>query len=173
MLFPYGVWNFFHVPTRKLLKQQNLPSFLRHCCSDSICNSHLGRTDLRIESKAVKIILKKCFRILDFIRAIIEAPLHLQIHPTRILGCKHVYHQNIGQDLLTLQIKLQKFTDFIGVFEIRMESQVIFQSSVDVIWWNFLIFAYPKSKTWMVPWKLDSVSCTQQEKIMIQGTIQI
>ncbi|KAM4077773.1 hypothetical protein ACJW30_12G165800 [Castanea mollissima] len=75
MLFPYGVWNFFYVPTRKLLKQQNLPAFLRHCCSDSICSSHPNRTNLRIESKAVKIILKKCFRISDFIRAISEAPL--------------------------------------------------------------------------------------------------
>ena len=74
-VIPKWGWNFFCAPTRKLLKQQNQPAFLRHSCSDSICNSHPDRINLRIESMAVKIILEMCFRTSDFIRAISEAPL--------------------------------------------------------------------------------------------------
>ena len=76
-----------------------------------------------------KIIHKKCFRISDFIRAISEAPPYI---------CKSIPQGSL--DVNTFSIKIlarifwhckyifRRFVDFIGVFKIRMESQVIFKA---------------------------------------------
>ena len=89
----------FRVPTMKPLKQWNLPAFLRHCCSDSICNRHPDRTSLRIESIAAKIILKKCFRILEFTGAVSEAPHSI---------CKPIPQGSLDVNTCTIKVNIQK-----------------------------------------------------------------
>ena len=106
MDFP-RVWNSSVYPLWNLLKQWNLPAFLRHC-SDSICNRHPNRTNLRIESIAVKIILKKCFRILEFTRAVSEAPHSI---------CKPIPQGSLDVNTCTIKINIQKICWFNWSFQ--------------------------------------------------------
>ena len=76
-----------------------------------------------------KIIHKKCFRISDFIRAISEAPPYIyKSIPQGSLDVNTFSIKILARIFWHCKYIFKRFADFIGVFKIRMESQVIFKA---------------------------------------------